>query len=470
MRNILKERLEDVSGIGKLRSSVRQDLFDPDIFIKDYPVARRPPIKISDFRKIDMAVAPPQTLRHRPSVDLVQAAKTARKDIWRAHTGPSLNKMRSIDSLKSKPAVDLMEAANFVRISRGEQPLQQPLPSPGLAPGSIERPASVERDSSETPRYTNFSTPYTYSQGTPRTTTPPTTPPPGTILNFSRPSSRRGDVKTIRRRSQSFEHQKPLSQFENPRPSTSSSTASFLYPPSAFRRASPPPVLPKNGEDDDTESIAELASKFPLPAKTPPGSIRSPSIRSPSIRSPSGSIRSASIRSPPASIKGHSRKGTRTSINSLTFHATSTPSTPGNDIQVLEVLKSNGDLHERYSTQSEDVDYITTISNPVVHETIIPKVQNITTTEITRHHHTHEVRTHIQPVVDKQFEPEKHYVQTLDGGFVEVTAEAAERLKARYKYVTRVEETVSSVKVPAAPSYTWKPPRDTQSRSRGHTA
>ncbi|KAK6537589.1 hypothetical protein TWF694_011769 [Orbilia ellipsospora] len=460
MRNILKERLEDVSGIQKLRSSVRQDLFDPDHFIKEYPVAIQAPAKISDLKQIDMAVG--RTLRHRPSVDLFSAAQAARRDIWRAHTGPELNKMRSVDNLKSKPAVDLMEAANFARKSRGEELLPQP----------VAQPAPVERDSSETPRYANFSTPFAYADGgsprlgSPRAGTPNSgaaSPRPGTPVqvNFSRPSSRRSEFKTLRRRSQSLEIQAPVIQIDNQRPSTSSSTRSFvLYPPSAFKRKSPPPVPPKD-DDDDTESIAELASKFPLPAKTPPGS----------IKSPTASLRSVSIRSPPASIKTHSRKSTRTSINSTTFHA-STPSTPGNEIQVMEVLKPNGELHERYSTQSEDVDFTTRIGAPVVHETIIPKVHNITTTEITRHHHTHEIRQHIQPISEKKYEPERHYVQTLDGGFVEVTAEAAERLKTRYKYVTRVEETVSSTKVPVAPTYTWKPPapKQVQNRSRGHTA
>ncbi|KAF3918674.1 hypothetical protein AA313_de0206187 [Arthrobotrys entomopaga] len=463
MRNILKERLEDVTGIQKLRNSVRQDIFDPDHFIKEYPVALQAPAKISDLKQIDMAVGVAPTLRHRPSVDLFSAAQAARRDIWRAQTGPELNKMRSVDTLKSRPAVDLMEAANFARKSRGEELLPQP----------VVQPAPVERDSSDTPRYANFSTPFAYSDGgsprlgSPRTGSPNTgtsSPRPETPVqvNFSRPSSRRSDFKTLRRRSQSLEIQAPAKQIENQRPSTSSSTRSFvLYPPSAFKRKSPPPVPPKNG-DDDTESIAELASKFPLPAKTPPGS----------IKSPTASLRSVSIRSPPASIRTHSRKSTGTSINSVTFHATSTPSTPRNEIQVMEVLKPNGELHERYSTHTEDVDYTTTISNPVVHETIIPKVHNITTTEITRHHHTHEIRQHIQPISDKKYERERHYVQTLDGGFVEVTAEAAERLKTRYKYVTRVEETVLSPKVPGAATYTWKPPafKQVQNRSRGHTA
>ncbi|KAK6525680.1 hypothetical protein TWF281_010732 [Arthrobotrys megalospora] len=465
MRNRLKERLEDVTGIEKLRGSVRQDLFDEHHFLQQYPVALEAPATLADLRLIDMAVAPPQTLRHKPSIDLVQAAQAARQSIWRG-----LSKMRSIDTLRpAKPAVDLMEAANSARKSRGEQPLPQQTEQ--VEPVAV----AIGTDNSQTPRYTNFSSPtpsYSpsfsnlYAQargGSPRAGSPIETTE---VLNFSRPSSSRSNIKTLRRRSQSVEHPKPFIQYDNKqRPSTSgsnisngSSLKSPRGPPSSYKGLSPPPI--PYDDNDDSESIAELASLFPLPAKTPPGSIKSPcgSVRS----------RSASMKSPPPSIRSHSRKSTSTSVDSAGSYAA-----PVNDFPLLEVFRPTGDLHERYKSQSQDVEHVgAKYSTPVIHETVVPKVHNVITTEVTRHHHTHEIRQHIQPVLDKQYEPERHWVQTIDGGFVQVTAEAAERLKSRYKYTTRVEETVSSVKIPSPPmcSYTWKPPRDSRSRARGHTA
>ncbi|KAF3904840.1 hypothetical protein ABW20_dc0105404 [Dactylellina cionopaga] len=454
MRNLLKERLEDVTGIEKLRRSVRQDLFDDQHFLRQYPVKREPQAKPAEPSFTDMPVAPQQTIRPRPSIDLFQAAQAARRDIWRAQ--PNLNKMRSMDSLKTKPAVDLMTAANFVRKARGEQPL----PS---------EPVLLESDSSHTPRYTNYNSPYQHapqaSGGYPRANAPVEE-----VLNFSRPSSRRSEQRAFKRRSRSLELEKPIVQLENDRPSTSNSNRSFRLPPTSYRKIFPPPVPPK--DDDDSESIAELASLFPLPAKTPPGSIRSCA---------------SSIKSPPPSIRSHSRTNTGASFDSTSLHPNSSlhPSASiasigtaiGNDIHIVEVVKSNGELHERYRTNTEDADYEMQIANPVIHERIVQRVHNITTTEITRHHYTHEIRHHVQPVIEKQLEPEKHWVQTVDGGFVEVTAEAAERLKSRYKYTTRVEEPVASLKVPVPlasppPSYTWKPPmpKDARSRARGHTA
>ncbi|RVD89851.1 uncharacterized protein DFL_000841 [Arthrobotrys flagrans] len=465
MRSRLKERLEDATGIEKLRSSVRQDLFDEHHFLQQYPVAIEAPARLSDLRLIDMAVAPPQTLRHKPSIDLVQAAQAARQSIWRG-----LSKMRSIDTLRpTKPAVDLMEAANFARKSRGEQPLPQH--TEPIEPVAV----AIGTDNPQTPRYTNFSSPTpSYSPsfsnlcaqargGSPRAGSPVETTE---VLNFSRPSSSRSNIKTLRRRSQSVEYPKPYIQYDNgQRPSTSgsnisngSSSKSSRGPPTSYKALSPPPI--PYDDNDDIESIAELASLFPLPAKTPPGSIKSPcgSIRS----------RSASMKSPPPSIRSHSRKSTSTSVESAGSYAL-----PATDFPLLEIFKPNGDLHERYKTQSEDVEYVgTKYSTPVIHETIVPKVHNAITAEVTRHHHTHEIRQHVQPVLDRHYEAERHWVQTIDGGFVQVTAEAAERLKSRYKYTTRVEETVSSSKANTPPmcSYTWKPPRDSRSRTRGHTA
>ncbi|KAF3092168.1 hypothetical protein TWF569_003710 [Orbilia oligospora] len=467
MRNRLKERLEDATGIEKLRSSVRQDLFDEHHFLQHYPVAIEAPARISDLRLIDMAVAPPQTLRHKPSIDLVQAAQAARQSIWRG-----LSKMRSIDTLRpTKPAVDLMEAANFARKSRGEQPLPQH--AEPMEPVAV----AIGTDNSQTPRYTNFSSPtpsYSpsfsnlYGQargGTPRAGSPVETTE---VLNFSRPSSSRSNIKTLRRRSQSVEYPKPCIQYDNgQRPSTSgsnisngSSSKSSRGPPTSYKALSPPPIPFTYEDNDDSESIAELASLFPLPAKTPPASIKSPcgSIRS----------RSASMKSPPPSIRSHSRKSTSTSVESSGSYTL-----PPTDFPLLEIFKPNGDLHDRYKSQTQDVEYVgAKYSTPVIHETIIPKVHNVITTEVTRHHHTHEIRQHVQPIIDRQYEAEKHWVQTIDGGFVQVTAEAAERLKSRYRYTTRVEETIPSAKANSPPtcSYTWKPPRDSRSRARGHTA
>ncbi|KAK6507500.1 hypothetical protein TWF481_005931 [Arthrobotrys musiformis] len=466
MRNRLKERLDDATGIEKLRSSVRQDLFDENHFLQQYPVALEAPARISDLRLIDMAVAPPQTLRHKPSIDLVQAAQAARQSIWRG-----LSKMRSIDTLRpTKPAVDLMEAANFARKSRGEQPLPQHHAEP-MEPVAV----AIGTDNPQTPRYTNFSSPtpchspsfpnlYAHARGgSPRAGSPVETTE---VLNFSRPSSSRSNLKTLRRRSQSMEYQKPFSQYDNgQRPSTSGSNISngssskSSRPPTSYKAFSPPPI--PFDDNDDSESIAELASLFPLPAKTPPGSIKSPCG---SIRSRSGT----SMKSPPPSIRSHSRKSTCASVDSAGSYTL-----PPSDFPLLEIFKPNGDLHDRYKTQSQDVEYVgTKYATPVIHETIIPKVHNVITTEVTRHHHTHEIRQHVQPVLDRQYDAERHWVQTIDGGFVQVTAEAAERLKSRYKYTTRVEETVSSARINSPPmcSYTWKPPRDSRIRARGHTA
>ncbi|EWC43503.1 hypothetical protein DRE_07503 [Drechslerella stenobrocha 248] len=444
MRNLLKERLEHAHGIGKLRSTVRQDLFDEYHFLQQYPIAFEAPFTIKDLGLIDMAVGAPQ-LRHRPSVDLVQAAKVARQDMWRVATAPTLTRMASVDSIRprARPAVDLMEAAKLARQARGERPPPVLISAADpTIPRFIDSPMGIKYTSSR---------PGTAHSGS-------------TIEDRSRRGAMRAEAL---HRSLSVDHRRsPTSvHFDSQRPSTagSASTSSMRSAPSSYRVAAiPPPPPPKDHVRG--ESISEMALKFPLPARSPPGSVKSPS---PSVLSFS-SMSTAPSRS-------HSRKS-RTSVESNAYSTISNPPPPPrNEIQILEIVTSDGELHERYRGESDTERKGTRVAKPVIRETVTPKVHKKTTAEITRHHQTHEIRQHIQPIIDMFYEPEKHWIQTTDGQFVQVSVEELERCRNKYKYSTRVEETVSSSGKSSSPpsrSYTWKPrvPKDSGNRTRGHSA
>lgn len=146
----------------------------------------------------------------------------------------------------------------------------------------------------------------------------------------------------------------------------------------------------------------------------------------------------------------------------------------------MEVLDSNGELHERYTTNTVDVDYVeerlaqgevervlSRVASAlsligdhnaaVIHETIVPKVHHIVTTDITRHHHKTEIQRNIQPVTEKVYEPERHWVETVNGELVEVSLQEIERIRHHYKYATRVEETVGHEIIEGEPyGHTWK--------------
>ncbi|KAK6346833.1 hypothetical protein TWF696_006940 [Orbilia brochopaga] len=453
VRNLLKERLEHVNGIEKLRSTVRQDIFDENHFLQQYPIAFEAPATLRDLKLIDMAVGPPQTLRHRPSIDLVQAAKAARQDIWRATAAPTLHRMASVDTIrtKAKPALDLMEAANSARLARGERLL--PVRTSSLSSSSSPLLLSPRSPSSS----------IQYSVGRPSTS----------HSNYVADDlDRRGGMGRAEaiQRSQSVSglRRTPTTtstqmQFDRSRPSTAGSTRSIRSAPSSYRRIGPPPPPPPKDYVQGEYSIAEMASKFPLPAKSPPSS----------VKSPSPSIRSFSTMSPVPS-RSHSRRSTRTSSDSHAFSSFS--NSPPNEIQILPIVTSDGELHERYRTNTEDTEYTPAkIVKPVIHEDIVPTIHHISTTEISRHHHTHEHRHHIQPVLETEYEPEKHWVQTTDGQFVEISMDELERLKNRYKYATRIDELAPTSSKGASPplrSYTWKPrtAKDVPNRTRGHSA
>ncbi|KAF3917461.1 hypothetical protein ABW21_db0208825 [Orbilia brochopaga] len=451
VRNLLKERLEHVNGIEKLRNTVRQDIFDENYFLQEYPIAFEAPATLRDLKLIDMAVGPPQTLRHRPSIDLVQAAKAARQDIWRATAAPTLHRMASVDTIRSrgKPAVDLMEAANSARLARGERllPVRTSSLSSASSPLSPRSPASSIQ----------------YSVGRPSTS--------HSQYAADDLDRRGGGRSEAMQRSQSVGNPRrsPTTatsihpQFDRQRPSTAGSARSIRSAPSSYRRVGPPPPPPPKDYVQGEYSIAEMASKFPIPAKSPPTS----------CKSPSPSVRSFSTMSPVPS-RSHSRRSTRTSSDSHAFSSFS--NSPPNEIQILPIVTSDGELHERYRTKTEDVEYTPAkIVNPVIHEEVVPTIHHISTTEISRHHHTHEHRHHIQPVLEREYEPEKHWVQTTDGHFVEISIDELERVKNRYKYATRIDEIVppgSKGSSPPLRSYTWKPrmAKDVPNRSRGHSA
>ncbi|KAJ6257007.1 hypothetical protein Dda_7890 [Drechslerella dactyloides] len=480
MRNLLKERLEHVNRIEKLRSTVRQDIFDENYFLQEYPIAFEAPVTLRDLKLIDMAVGPPQTLRHRPSIDLVQAAKAARQDIWRATAAPTLHRMASVDTIRSraKPALDLMEAANSARMARGEQRL---LP---VRTSSLSLPSPTGSLSPRSP-----SSSIQYSCGRPSTSHSHIA-----VEDFNRRGLGRSEAM---QRSQSVGDPRRATSTQltadRQRPSTAGSTRSIRSAPSSYRRIGPPPPPPPKDYVQGEYTIAEMASKFPLPAKSPPSS----------VKSPSPSVRSFSTTMSPIPSRSHSRRSVRTSSDSNVYSSISTNNAPPNEIQILPIVTSDGELHERYKTNTEETEYIPTkivnrkfqppvkanqagklkansLTNfhfltAVIHEDIVPTIHHISTAEITRHHHTHEHRHHIQPVLEQEYEAEKHWVQTTDGQFVEISVEELERLKNKYKYSTRIDEIVPAGGKASSPplcSYTWKPrtAKDPRSRSRGHSA
>ncbi|KAF3942324.1 hypothetical protein ABW19_dt0206837 [Dactylella cylindrospora] len=403
--------------IEKIRNAVRKDIFDENHVLQQYPYVpiRRSRLTLADL-KIEMVMSETRSER-RPSIDLVQAAQAARRDIWRLHEGPNVRVDRSPSRERPKSAVDLIEAANRSRKKRGEEPLPEPA-------------QTGAEDPEEVPQRKRLESPIRYEHSS-ETSSRVNTAGEGAVRNISVKS------QNPRRRSHSLDHGRYYAEEDRPRPSTSGKPT--RYPSNHRRTTTPPPPCPPLDREasqlsGDNESIAELASKFPPTPKSP---------------------RSLSRRS-------SSRRSSRRSADSSSFHGASRVTSPMNDIQILEVMKSDGELHERYTSNTEDVEYVgAQFSRAVIHEKVVPKVHNIVTTEISRHHHTHEIRQHVQPVVDIQYEPEKHWIQTADGKFVEVSAEEVESLKGKYKYTTRVEEPVSSAKIPGKPyGQSWKPRRE----------
>ena len=72
----------------------------------------------------------------------------------------------------------------------------------------------------------------------------------------------------------------------------------------------------------------------------------------------------------------------------------------------------------------------------MVHEKVIPKVHTITEERIDREIHTHDVFHRIQPIVDVQVLPPKHFVQTPDGkGLVEIPASAIPGRQSHFEVI-----------------------------------
>ncbi|KAH8152597.1 uncharacterized protein LAJ45_03438 [Morchella importuna] len=65
--------------------------------------------------------------------------------------------------------------------------------------------------------------------------------------------------------------------------------------------------------------------------------------------------------------------------------------------------------------------------DPVIHTVIRPVENEEITTVITREIHHTEIHPIVQPIVDIERLPKKHYLETPNGNFVEITAEEAER-------------------------------------------
>ncbi|KAI5838780.1 hypothetical protein DFP73DRAFT_599388 [Morchella snyderi] len=65
--------------------------------------------------------------------------------------------------------------------------------------------------------------------------------------------------------------------------------------------------------------------------------------------------------------------------------------------------------------------------DPVIHAVIRPVENEEITTVITREIHHTEIYPIVQPIVDIELLPKKHYLETPDGKLVEITAEEAER-------------------------------------------
>lgn len=60
----------------------------------------------------------------------------------------------------------------------------------------------------------------------------------------------------------------------------------------------------------------------------------------------------------------------------------------------------------------------------VTNETITPQIHNIREEQVTREIHTHDVYHRIQPVIDVEVLPTKHYIRNSTGGLTEISASA----------------------------------------------
>lgn len=76
-----------------------------------------------------------------------------------------------------------------------------------------------------------------------------------------------------------------------------------------------------------------------------------------------------------------------------------------------------------YVGHSSDTEVITKQAPAVIHETVVPKVHHITEERIQREIHTYEVIHRIQPVIDVQVLPPRHFVPDGNGGLREVSAD-----------------------------------------------
>lgn len=73
-------------------------------------------------------------------------------------------------------------------------------------------------------------------------------------------------------------------------------------------------------------------------------------------------------------------------------------------------------------TDTVDTEIITREAPAVVHETVVPTVHEIREERIEREIHTYDVVHRVQPVVDVEVLPPKHFVPTASGGLREVSA------------------------------------------------
>lgn len=99
----------------------------------------------------------------------------------------------------------------------------------------------------------------------------------------------------------------------------------------------------------------------------------------------------------------------------------SLPQNPQLIVQATEVKPSLEGIVDLRNTT--DTDVIVTQAPAVVHETVIPQVQNIREEKIEREIHTYDVFHRIQPIIDVEVLPPRHFIPVEGGGLREVSAD-----------------------------------------------
>ncbi|KAI9815360.1 MAG: hypothetical protein M1832_005498 [Thelocarpon impressellum] len=189
-------------------------------------------------------------------------------------------------------------------------------------------------------------------------------------------------------------------------------------------------------------------------AQQPPATRSSPTASVPPVENRERAQQSREqTRSPTAAVRGaddHHRTSSlaRKKVGSLRSSGQQQPSpsqplSEGSDNYGLHPVRER-DAAEIPSldgvvdlTDTTDTEVITRQAPAVTHETVIPEVHHIREEIITREIHTHDVRHRIQPVVDVQVLPPRHFVP-VRGGLKEISADEVPGRQSHWQIVETV--------------------------------